>query len=121
MSGKDEIVVLMARYAKAHHDGDGELIAAMFLDDAVIIPPDRPRHHGRAAIDEFFSGISGNSNMKTESAEIEINRNLAYVHGETSLLSEGEPCQLRFVNILRLIDGEWRFQLLIWNVSSKTS
>lgn len=38
MSKESDISDLMDQYDQAHHNGNGETLAAMFLDDAVLIP-----------------------------------------------------------------------------------
>ena len=117
MSKESEISKLMAKYDKAHHDGDGAILAAMFLDDAVIIPPGRAKLEGRAAIDDFYASVEGGSQMKTLSTSINVDQIMATVDGETSWRQGDATRHLHFVNVLQLENGEWRYKLLTWNTS----
>ena len=117
MSKESDISDLMVKYDEAHDDGDGKTLAAMFLDNAVIIPPAQPKLAGRAAIDEFYAGLSSGSQMKTVSTSITVDQTLATVDGETSWKQGDETRFLHFVNVLQLVNGEWRYKLLTWNTS----
>ena len=117
MSKESDISDLMVKYDKLHDDGDGEALAAMFLDNAVIIPPAQPKLAGRAAIDEFYAGLNSGSQMKTVSTSIIVDQTLATVDGETSWKQGDETRFLHFVNVLQLVNGEWRYKLLTWNTS----
>lgn len=121
MSAIKEIEEMMAEYDQAHDAGDGAKLTSFFLDDAIIIPPEKPKLEGRMEIDEFFSAVSGGSNMKTISANIEVDKKMAYVQGETEWQSNGELKYLYFVDVLFATDNGWRYKLLTWNTSSGLS
>ena len=115
MSAMDAIKKLSADYNAAHQMGDGEALARMFRDDAVIIPPNKPAIVGRKAIDEFFSGVKGGSGLKTETARIEVDGSMAYDFGTASWTENGDRRFLYFMDIYRFGDGEWKVQLSSWN------
>ena len=59
MSALDAIRKLSADYETTQLAGDGQVLARLFGQDAVIIPPDKAAIEGRKRIDEFFSGVTG--------------------------------------------------------------
>jgi uncharacterized protein (TIGR02246 family) len=115
MHAMDAIKKLSANYDAAHQAGDGEALAEMFCDDAVIIPPGKPAITGRKAIDQFFGGVKGGAGLKTETARIEIDGAMAYDYGTASWTENGDRKFLHYVDIYRLEDGAWKMQLSSWN------
>ena len=84
LSALDAIRKLSADYETAHLAGDGQALARLFGDDAVIIPPGKPAIEGRKRIDEFFSGVTGGTGLKTETLRIEVHGSIAYAYGTNS-------------------------------------
>ena len=121
MSAVEVIKQLSEDYAAAHQVGDGPAIARMFCDDGVIIPPGKPAIVGRQAIDGFFANLTGGSNLTTETSHIEVEGAMAYSHGTVSWSENGERRTLCYVDIYRLEDGDWKFQLVTWNTSEGIS
>ena len=115
MSAMDAIKKLSADYDAAHQVGDGEALARMFRDDAVIIPPGKPAIIGRKAIEKYFSSVKGGAGLKTEMARIEVDGSMAYDYGTASWTENGDRRVLYYMDIYRLEDGEWKFQLSSWN------
>ena len=117
MSGEKEIEILMSEYDNAHHAGDGARLAPFFFDDATIIPPGKPKLVGRSAIDNFYSDVSGGSNMTTTFTSINVDTTMAYVQGDTEWKVDDTTKYLCFVNVLERRDGVWRYMLLTWNTN----
>ena len=117
MNTENDIKELMSVYDKAHHEGNGSLLAGLFMDDGVIIPPNKPKLQGRSSIDQFYSGVNGGSQMNTGSVSIEVDQNMAYVNGETSWKTADQTRYLSFVNVLKMHNGKWRYKLLTWNTN----
>lgn len=117
MSAPDAIRKLSEDYETAHLVGDGQALARLFRDDAVIIPPGKPVIEGRQNIDAFFKRVSGGTGLKTETLRIEVNEPVAYAYGTNSWSENGETRYFHYVDIYRLEEGEWKFQLLSWNSS----
>ena len=117
MNAVDAIKKLSEDYAAAHQVGDGQALARMFWDDAVIIPPGKPAIIGREAIDSFFSGVKGGAGLNTETAHIEVEGSIAYDYGTATWTENGERRLLYYSDIYRLKDGEWKMSLTSWNSS----
>jgi uncharacterized protein (TIGR02246 family) len=121
MGAIEAIKKLTEDYAAAHQAGDGPALARMFCDDAVIIPPGKPALVGREAIDDFFAGVTGGADLKTETSHIEADGAMAYDYGTASWSENGERRHLFYVDVYRLEDGEWRIQLSSWNTNEGIS
>ncbi len=121
MSAVDAIRKLTEDYAAAHEAGDGQALARMFWDDAVIIPPGKPAITGREAIDSFFSGVQGGAGLTNETARIEVEGSIAYDYGTATWSEDGERRLLYYVDVYRLKDGEWKMTLSSWNSSEGIS
>ena len=104
-------------YAAAHQAGDGQALARMFWDDAVIIPPGKPAIIGREAIDSFFSGVKGGAGLNNETAQIEADGSIAYDYGTATWTENGERRLLHYMDVYRLKGGERKVTLSSWNSS----
>ena len=104
-------------YAAAHQAGDGQALARMFWDDAVIIPPGKPAIIGREAIDSFFSGVKGGAGLNNETAQIEADGSIAYDYGTATWTENGERPLLYYMDVYRLKGGERKVTLSSWNSS----
>ena len=47
------------RFMEAMERGDAASVAALYAEDAVVLPPDAPMVSGRPAIEEFWRGLMG--------------------------------------------------------------
>jgi uncharacterized protein (TIGR02246 family) len=47
------------RFMEAMERGDAASVAALYAEDAVVLPPDGPMVSGRSAIEEFWRGLMG--------------------------------------------------------------
>jgi len=121
MSALDAIRKLSEDYETAHRAGDGQALARLFRDDAVIIPPGRPAIEGRQQIDAFFRGVTGGTGLKTETLRIDVHEPIAYAYGTNSWPEKGGRRYFHYVDIYRLEDGDWKYQLLSWNSSTGIS
>ena len=115
MNTKYDIALLMKEYTDAHNKGDGAHIAALFLDEAVIIPPGGNRLEGRSEIDNFYKDMSGESTLKNGEYFIEFDSDLASVHGQAFWEGKEQQVYLWYVNVLRFVEGKWQYKLLTWN------
>jgi uncharacterized protein (TIGR02246 family) len=95
MSALDAIRKLSADYETAHLAGDGQALARLFGDDAVIIPPGKPAIEGRKRIDEFFSGVTGG--IQSRGWRVEVSATLVELkRGDLSrLMAEGRQLNVR--------------------------
>ena len=106
-------------FARAAGAGDAAAVAAMYLADARLMPPNRRPIEGREAIQKFWGGLLGGYQLRFDVAaeEIEGRGDLAYARGRYTL--DGTPKakdaaplhdEGKFLEVLRRQpDGTWRY------------
>jgi uncharacterized protein (TIGR02246 family) len=123
MALKDEIQAAQDRLADAVSARDAERAAALYTDDARLIPQGAPACEDRAAIAAFFAGAFNNgivgARFVTEDVEgddaraSEVGRyelHAALPGGERVLATEG-----RYLIVWRKVDGDWRMHRDMFN------
>jgi uncharacterized protein (TIGR02246 family) len=55
--GRAQVDEVNRRFMEAFERGDAASVAALYAEDAVVLPPDAPMISGRAAIEEFWRGL----------------------------------------------------------------
>jgi uncharacterized protein (TIGR02246 family) len=93
---------------------DFETWAALFLDDAVVNPPNEPAVKGRAAIRAWLEKLPPITEFKLNNEKVEGREDLAYVLGTytMTITLSGAPGPVKdsgkFVTVLRRqSDGRW--------------
>ncbi len=89
---RSHLETALASFAAAFNGGDGASVAALYTEDAALLPPDGARMDGRDAIQAFWRGAidGGIGGLALEAIEVESNGNLAYEVGAFSLQAPGE-------------------------------
>lgn len=94
-------------------------LAALYTDNAKLLPPDAPIVTGRKAIEEFWRAAAatlGLISVTLKTLNLEVAGNTAYEVGEADLkLSSGQAKVKYLVVWLKGGDGEWRLHRDIWN------
>jgi uncharacterized protein (TIGR02246 family) len=57
--GRAEVDEANRRFMEAMERGDAASVAALYAEDAVVLPPDAPMVSGRSAIEQFWRGMMG--------------------------------------------------------------
>lgn len=107
----------------AFNAGDAAAVAALYSENAMLLPPDATQVQGRQAIQDMFQSWidDGYKNIKFDLVEIEDSGDLAY---EVGLFSvdypvEGDQMATATGNYLvvwkREADGVWRLYRDTWN------
>jgi uncharacterized protein (TIGR02246 family) len=123
MALKDEIQAAQDRLAEAVSARDAARAAALYADDARLIPQGAPACNDRAAITAFFAGAFANgivgARFITEDVDgddaraSEIGRYELYAappNGDRVLAAEG-----RYLVVWRKVDGAWRMHRDMFN------
>jgi uncharacterized protein (TIGR02246 family) len=110
------------RWDKAMENNDSTTVAALYTEDAMLLPPNAPVVKGRAAIRHFLGQFPKITSFKTPLVEIEGNGTLAYTRGtyEVTVMPAGakEPVKDsgKFIEIRRKEpDGSWLILRDFWN------
>jgi uncharacterized protein (TIGR02246 family) len=125
----DGIDAARARFSAALERGDAQEAAAVYADDARLLPPSAELLQGRGAIEAFWrAGLdAGVSGVELETVELERGGSLAYEIGRYALRlrpAEGGTVVDRGKYILvhaRQKDGSWRRAVEMFNPDSPPS
>ena len=103
---------------KAYNRGDAAGCAAVFAEDALLLPPNQPMLRGKQAIQALIQGwidtIGGT--MSNPMMEFGGEGDLAYQVATYAFTDTKTPDQGKFVEIFRRQpDGSWKVYLTIYN------
>lgn len=113
-------------WVEAVRQGNIDSVAALYAEDAVLMPPGAPAVHGRQAIGDFFAAMPAFESVELDQEDIEGRGGLAYVRGSyaiTFLAVPGDTASQvsergKFVEIReRREDGSWPMVVDIWNAN----
>ena len=114
-------------YLKAVVDGDARAVAAMFDDDAILMPPNQRLLRGRLAIQHFYEGWC-HSPMKPASfsfdhLEATVSGDSAFDVGSYQMrIPAGRGRSVdetgKFAAVLKRSAGEWKVAYLIFNTDA---
>ena len=108
-------------WMEAFNSHDAEALAALYTEDAVVLPPNEPAIFGRDAIrathQEMFA--EGDFKIEIEALETVIDGHLAYVAGRYRTWTGGGDLVDRgkYIEIWRAVDGTWLIHRDIYNSS----
>jgi uncharacterized protein (TIGR02246 family) len=113
-----------AAYVAAENAGDAAALAALFTDDAVLMPPDAPAASGKEAIQSYFQSRNDEFTFElaVTKAEVVAAGDWAFSRGTYTLKATPKPKGKtiedsgKYLNILaHQPDGSWKIARHIWN------
>jgi len=113
-------------FAAALNAKDARAAAALYTEDAVLIPPGEPLVRGRDAIEEYWRGAiesGGVRDVSVETMDALSSGSLGYETGSFVLTANGPDGEAltdrgRYIELLRREpDGRWLSTHGIWNAS----
>jgi len=107
-----------AAWNNAYNRGDAAACAALYAEDAILMPPNQPMVRGKKALQEFMQGLIDKVGGTTTSQMMEfgVEGDLAYQRATVAFMSEKTTDVGKFVEIFRpQPDGSWKIHLCIWN------
>jgi uncharacterized protein (TIGR02246 family) len=118
-----EILARTRRFSEAFAAGDAAGVAALYTEDAVLLPPDAPTIVGRAGIEEFWGGLMkvGVQGVDLETVRLDGSADVLHEIGRATITvrpADGEMItQLaKYVVVWeRNPAGEWAMAVDIWN------
>lgn len=116
---RQRIDALVQRYAEASNAADPDALAALYAEQAILLPPDDGMLVGRDSIRAFWTdGLEPGIALAPERTE--VRRGLAWVAGRYTIAGfEGAaPDSGKFVLCLQRDDaGDWAIAVDIWNTT----
>ena len=100
---------------------DFDAVAALYAEDAVLLPPNEPAVHGRAAIRRWTAAVPRVTRIVLQVDDVDGRADVAYMRGTFAMTLEPEgapPVSVagKYVEILKKQpDGAWRFAVDIFN------
>lgn len=113
---------VIAAWEKAYNNGDAAGVAAIYSEDAILMPPNSPALKGREAIDRYMR-----AGMAQGPSLISIKTEESSTHGDTGVrrgtyrvtTKEGQELEAgKYLEIWKKNDGKWQLRLDIWNADA---
>jgi uncharacterized protein (TIGR02246 family) len=122
---KAQISANEAAWAAAANRGDAAAVAAMYTENATMLPPGADMQKGRAAIEKTVGSIghSGVRNFTLTTLDVEqLGPNAAREIGEFSLDAPGpkkKPVKVygKYATVWKQVGGKWLLDVDIWNMN----
>ena len=108
-----------ARFAEALNQGDAAAMAALYTEDAIVLPPGQGMVRGRPAIQKFNAiDIETNalSDLVLTTSDVQVAGNLAVEIGTLSVQAGAMQNEGKYVVVWKKQeDGSWKLHRDIWN------
>ena len=121
---RSEIEEANKRFGDAVGRGDVASVAALYTEDATVLPPNSEMIRGRPAIEGFWKSAidMGVRGLQLRTIEVQSSGDLAYEIGSAVLDMQAEgrasTQTAKYVVVWkRAADGSWRLAADIWNSS----
>lgn len=117
-TARDRAAMVVHDYQSATNAEDPERLAALYDDDALLLPPDGGIVRGRAEIASFWrDGLERGLSMDT--VKVVTGDSLGYVVGRYFLAGteSAPPDSGKFLLALAWVDGDWKVSADIWNAT----
>jgi len=117
---KVSIEKLNAEWVAAFNKGDAAAVAALYTEDAYVLPPGSAMVKGRAAIEAFWRQAAQQmSDAKLTTVDVlPLGRSAAREIGTVTLKTKSQPPQEvvgKYVVVWRKIGRDWKLATDIWN------
>jgi len=106
------------RWEEALNSGDVEAVAALYSDDARLLPPNAELAQGRPAVAaEFAAMVAAGLTIDLENVDAVVAGDVGYKVGTYTLLAPGGVTVDRgkYIDVWRKVDGQWKITNDIWN------
>ncbi len=109
------------RFEQAVAAGDADAIAALYVRNAVILPPDSPPIQGRDAIRDYMAGLvaSGIRGVDIETVEVIRFDDVAIERADLTITLPGGAVEHgKSLVVWALVDGEWLYVRDMWSMNA---
>jgi len=112
-------------WEKAYNGGDAKAVAALYAEDALLLPPGASGVSGRAAILAFFtkdiaaSKAAGAVFVIPPKTDVGVSGNLGWESGTYKVTVKGALVESgKFLSVSRKKDGKWLYIRDTWNADA---
>src|SRR6476620_11558880 len=112
-------------WGKAYNGGDAKSVAALYAEDALLLPPGAPGLSGRAAILEFFipdiagSRVAGAVIALNPKTDVGVSGNMGWESGTYKVTVKGAVVETgKFLSVSRKKNGKWLYLRDTWNADA---
>lgn len=114
-----------AKFVEAFNQGDATAVAALYTDDATIMPPNNKMIQGKEGVQEFWNRAiqMGLKDLSLTTVNLDGSGSIVYEIGKYSLGIEAEGQEImrdsgKYVVVWQAQeDGSWKLHADIWNSS----
>jgi len=101
----------------AFNEKDVEKILALYTDNSVFMPPNKPLLRGRGPLKGFYEGLlkGGATDLKLTPADVAGHGPIAYESGSYSMMNGPTHDRGKFLFILRNMGGNWKIEYTSWS------
>ena len=94
-----------------------EKILALYTDNSVFMPPNKPMLRGRGPLKSFYDGLfsADSKDLKLTVDDVAGHGPIAYASGSYSMMNGPTHDRGKFLFVLRQLGGAWRFEYTSWN------
>ena len=118
---RNAIAAANEEFVAAFERRDAAGIAALYGEDAQVLPPNNESVSGKQAIETFWQGVMsmGIKSAKLETVDLDDGGDLAFEVGKYTLQGEGrqEVDTGKYVVVWKQEAGQWKLHRDIWNSS----
>jgi uncharacterized protein (TIGR02246 family) len=117
---KAAIQKLEDQWGAAFNKGDPAAVAAMYADDAYVLPAGSPMVHGPSAIQDFWTkAMDQLADVKCSTQDVKpLGRSAALEIGTCTFKTKGATPQdaaLKYAVVWKKADGQWKLLQDMWN------
>ena len=96
---------------------DVDKILALYTDNAVFMPPNKPLLRGRGPLKSFYDGLlnGGSKDLKVTPTDVAGHGPLAYESGSYSMINGTVPDRGKYLFIFRNMGGNWKIEYTSWS------
>jgi uncharacterized protein (TIGR02246 family) len=112
-------------WEKAFAAGDAKALAALYAEDALLMPPGAPPVNGRAAIQEFFTKdvaaakAGGAVFVLNPKTDVGVSGSMGWESGTYKVTVKGAVVETgKFLSVSRKKDGKWFYLRDTWNADA---
>lgn len=118
---KSAIQKLEDQWGVAFNAGDAAKVAAMYAEDAYVLPAGAPMAHGRADIEKFWgAAMQQLGDVKCTALDVKpLGRSGAREIGTCTFKTKGPTPQdgaLKYAVVWQKVNGQWMLNTDIWNM-----